>query len=54
MNIRSFLTASSLVLIGWMTASYFSAVPLEGYAQDKPATPEVAFTSAEKALAEVE
>lgn len=49
MNLRIFLTSSSLVLLGWLTASYFTAVPIEGYLSEKqtqPAHSEVVLASA--------
>ena len=39
MNLRIFLTTSSLALLGWLTASYFSAVPIEGYLSDDQTSP---------------
>lgn len=54
MNVRIFLTASSLVLIGWMTASYFTAVPLDGYVVEETQATELVFATTDKALAEVE
>jgi hypothetical protein len=53
MNVRIFLTASSVVLVGWMTASYFSAVPLDGYASEESQPSELVYTSADQTFAEV-
>lgn len=36
MNIRLFLTGSSLVLLSWMAASYVKVSPEAGYAQAQP------------------
>lgn len=53
MNVRIFLTTSSLLLIGWMTTSYFSAVPLDGSISQEAQPAELVFASAETSLAEV-
>lgn len=45
MNVRIFLTASSLILIGWMTTSYFSTVPLEGYLSEETQTTDLVFAN---------
>ncbi|GHC54128.1 hypothetical protein AAFN60_02590 [Roseibacillus persicicus] len=53
MNVRLFLSLSSAVLMGWMTASYFSAVPLDGYLSEETEAvenTEMAFNSADQSL----
>ena len=52
MNLRIFLTTSSLVLIGWLATSYFSEVPLD-YLSDGgnlPAQPKVVLSSSDQNL----
>lgn len=53
MNVRTFLTTSSLVLLSWMTASYFSAVPLENYAGDSEQESEITFAKSKQTVAEL-
>ena len=36
MNVRLFLTLSSVILLAWLTTSYFSSVPVEGTLSQKP------------------
>lgn len=31
MNLRIFLTTSSLFLLGWLSASYFTTISMDGY-----------------------
>lgn len=54
MNLRIFLTSSSLLLLGWLTASYFSATPIEGYlSKEQPASnqPEVVLVNSAQTFA---
>ena len=53
MNVRLFLTLSSVVLLGWLTTSYFSSVPVEGTLSQKPVqedSSEVAFITTDDTL----
>lgn len=53
MNVRLFLTLSSVVLLGWLTTSYFSSVPLEGTLSEsspQETSGEVAFIASEGSM----
>lgn len=55
MNIRSFVSGSSVVLAGWLGATFLNEVPSQRYPKlDKSTSSSASMSEKEKALAAVE